>query len=184
MSRRRKALAEDLRIERHGADGGWAMVSRLEPLVYTPEKLAHVAWHEVEWSHAGHWVVGYLGQEPVTAVGIYGREVAVEGATKRAAGIGGVMTHPDHEKKGYATQALDAALAYIDSEIAPDFTLLFVEPHNLAFYEKRGWRPFAGEVIVEERGRRAVFPYMGAMVRDGVGPAPVSGSIDLLGKPW
>lgn len=177
-------MAETLRIERFSASDGWAAVEALEPLVYPPEKMSELDWRDVEWSHAGDWVVGYLGDEAVTAVGIHRRRVEVGGEARKVAGIGGVMTHPAHQRHGYCTAALEDAQDFVEAEIAPDFLLLFVEPHNRAFYEKRGWRMFDGEVIVEERGRRDAFSYMDAMVRDGTGPAPAAGTIDLKGKPW
>ena len=177
-------MAADLRIECRDAASAYPEVARLEPAVYTPEKMAHVAWHEVEWAHAERWVLGWLDERLVSCAGIHRREIALDGAPKAIAGIGGVMTHPDHQCRGYSTQVLDEANAAIAADIAPAFSLIFVEPHNVDFYAHRGWGVFEGETIVEERGRRRPFPYMGVMLRDGTEVAPERGTIDMLGKPW
>ncbi|MEO1168264.1 MAG: GNAT family N-acetyltransferase [Pseudomonadota bacterium] len=177
-------MAENLRIERREAHAAWPEVEALSEIVYTPEMLAHSEFHDVDWSRAERWILGYAGDVLVGSAGIHRRQVHVDGATMTIAGIGGVKTHPDYQKRGIASAMLDDAKAVIDADIAPDFSLIFVESHNRAFYGKRGWRVFEGAVMVEQHGERLAFPEGGAMVRDGAEPAPLSGTIDLNGKPW
>lgn len=160
------------------------MVEALGRIVYTPEMLAHSEFHDVDWSDAALWVLGYLHDDLVASAGIHRRAVRVDGKTATIAGIGGVKTHPDHQKHGHASYILKEACALIDTEIEPDFSLIFAETHNRAFYEKRGWRVFAGTVMVDQHGERIAFPAGSAMVRDGSGAAPASGTIDMMGKPW
>ncbi len=177
-------MAEPLRIEIRDGPEGWEEARQLEPLVYTRELMAHVEWHDVDWSHAEQWVLGWIGETLVTAAGIHSRDVEVDGEEKLVAGVGGVMTHPEHREQGHSSAALETANEVIAGDIDPAFSLIFVEPHNVEFYANRGWRVFEGEVIVEERGQRGVFPYMGTMLRDGNEEAPASGMIDMLGRPW
>ncbi|WP_299329688.1 GNAT family N-acetyltransferase [Parasphingopyxis sp.] len=177
-------MTETLRIERHDGDAVWPAVEALGKAVYTPEMLAHSEFHDVDWSDAEHWVLGYLGDDLVASAGIHRRAVHVDGKPANIAGIGGVKTHPDHQKSGHASHILEVTCTLIDGQMAPDFTLIFVETHNRAFYEKRGWRVFAGTVMVDQHGKRIAFPDGSAMVRDGAQPAPRSGTIDLMGKPW
>ena len=177
-------MADQLRIERRDAQSAWPQVEKLAGIVYTPELAAHDEWHDVVWSEAEEWLMGYLGDELVSVAGIHRRTIEVNGERRLVAGIGGVKTYPDYEKRGYSTEVLNATNDVIAEKIAPDFSLIFVEKHNRAFYEKRGWRVFEGVVMVEQHGSRVPFPEGGAMVRDGAGTAPVSGSIELNGKPW
>ena len=65
-------------------------------------------------------------------------------------GIGGVITHPDHRRHGYASVALNAAVQTMRDHEAVEFALLFCEPHNFAFYQSRGWHPFEGEIYAEQ----------------------------------
>lgn len=176
-------MAEALRIEHRDA-AAWSEVQKLSAIVYTPEMLAHSEFHDVDWSHAERWILGYAGDALVGSAGIHRRRAQLDENPVAVAGIGGVKTHPDYQKRGIASQILEDAQTVIDADIRPDFSLIFVETHNRAFYEKRGWRVFAGRVMVEQHGKRVAFPDGGAMVRDGTAAAPRSGTIDLMGKPW
>src|SRR5256885_1203365 len=75
-------------------------------------------------------------------IGLYFREATWNGRSMHIAGIGGVATHPDHRRQGYASVALDAAIRTIRDREDVQFVLLFCEPHNSAFYQARGWHPF------------------------------------------
>jgi hypothetical protein len=63
------------------------------------------------------------------------------------------------------------------------FALLFCEPHNEAFYQKRSWLPFQGEVYCEQEEGRIRFTHMAPYVFNVV-RAPTLGTIDLCGLPW
>lgn len=184
LNRRRKALVDALRIERQDAERAWPAVEALSKIVYTPEMLAHSEFHDVDWSHAELWVLGYVGDQLVVSAGIHRRQVHWDGQPVCMAGIGGVKTHPEYQENGYASSILEECQVAITEEIAPDFSMIFVETHNRPFYEKRGWRVFDGKVLVEQHGNQGLFPDRGTMVRDGTTAAPHSGVIDLKGKPW
>ena len=64
-----------------------------------------------------------------------------------------------------------------------DFALLFCEPHNAPFYERRGWKPFEGEIYAEQADGRARFTAIAPHVYD-LKRAPRRGTIDLCGRPW
>lgn len=177
-------MAEALRIERRDATSAWPEVKALSDIVYTPEMIAHGEFHDVDWSHAESWVLGYCDDTLVASAGIYRRKGAVDGEAVTIAGIGGVKTHPDYQKQGSASVILKDACAAIDKDVSPDFSLICVETHNQDFYAKRGWRVFEGRVIVEQHGASVDFRDGGTMVRDGERPAPLIGTIDLKGRPW
>ena len=98
-------------------------------------------------------------------------------------GIGGVMTHADHRRRGYASVAVDAATRTMRDREDVQFVLLFCEPHNVAFYQSRGWHPFAGEIHAEQPKGRIRFDAMAPFVFD-FRRVPRQGVIDLCGLPW
>ncbi|NNC73259.1 MAG: GNAT family N-acetyltransferase [Sphingomonadaceae bacterium] len=177
-------MADGLRIERRDATSAWPEVKTLAEIVYTPELAAHDEWHDVVWSHAEEWLMGYCGDTLVSVAGIHRRTVEHNGVAQQIAGIGGVKTHPAYEKRGFSTAVLEATKIVIDEEIGPAFSVIFVEAHNRLFYAKRGWQVFDGIVIVEQDGDYVKFHEQGTMVRDGAEAAPVEGTIDLKGRPW
>ena len=98
-------------------------------------------------------------------------------------GIGGVATHPDHRRHGYASVALTAAIQTLRDREDIQFAVLFCERHNEAFYEARGWHRFIGEVWCEQPDGRVRFEAMAPFVFDLKGGAG-GGILDLCGLPW
>jgi len=98
-------------------------------------------------------------------------------------GVGGVATRSDCRRRGYASIALDAAIQTMRDRQDVRFALLFCEPHNFAFYQSRGWHPFAGEVYAEQPEGKIRFEAMAPFVHD-IKRAPRQGVIDLCGLPW
>jgi aminoglycoside 2'-N-acetyltransferase I len=164
-------------------DVGWQEIQPLSALVYPPEVLATIVWRDVTWALAERWVLAYDEKQLVSAVGLYPRNGLHDGSKVRIGGIGGVMTDPAHRARGFATAALGCAQALF-REIGTDFSLLFSEPKNFAFYTGLGWRVFADDVMVDQPGGRGPFTVTTAMVRDIGKPAPLGGTIDLCGLPW
>lgn len=119
----------------------------------------------------------------VCHVGIYHRVGTWKGRKVRIGGIGGVATHPDFRRRGYAGVALTAGIQTIRDERATDFILLVCEPHNFSFYESRGWHAFGGELYAEQKGARVRFEAMTPYVFD-TRYGPRDGEIDLCGLPW
>jgi aminoglycoside 2'-N-acetyltransferase I len=168
----------------NGAES-WPMAEPLFNAVWPPHVVAKLPWAGIVFDKAELRVL--IQAEPegdvVCHVGIYRREVTWNGRKFRAGGIGGVLTREDSRGRGYASMALDAAIQTLKHEGATDFALLFCEPHNVPFYEGRGWKAFDGEIYVEQpQGRvrfEAIAPYVYHIKR-----APLKGVIDLCGPPW
>ena len=99
-------------------------------------------------------------------VGIFFRDATWDGRKVHIGGIGGVSTREDCRGRGYATLALNAAIATMRDHEAIRFAMLFCEPHNEAFYQARGWHPFKGEVYAEQPEGRVRFEAMAPFVFD------------------
>ena len=69
-------------------------------------------------------------------------------------------------------------------ELQVDYALLFCLPHLIPFYGRLGWKPFEGQVFVEQPQGKIEFAANGAMVLDVKEKAPIDGVLDLKGLPW
>ena len=166
-----------IEIEIVTGDAGWPAAKPLLTAIWPPGG-------PIEWAHPDLRVmIETPDQGVVSHVGLYRRIGTWKGRRARIAGIGGVCTHPDFRRQGYAGVALTAAVQTLRDERASDFILLVCEPHNFAFYEARGWHRFEGELHVEQKGERVRFDAMTPYVFD-MRYKPRDGIIDLCGLPW
>ena len=173
-----------IEIEVLNGDASWPMAKPLFDAVWPPHVVAKLPWAGIVFAHADLRVLVQAEPEGVVChVGIYRREVTWNGRKLRCGGIGGVATSGDFRRRGYASIALNAAVQTLKDEGATDFGLLFCEPHNAPFYMGRGWKPFDGEIFVEQPEGRVRFDAMAPYVY-GIKRAPLRGVIDLCGLPW
>ena len=86
-------------------------------------------------------------------VGIYFRDAIWDGRKVQIGGIGGVST-----RDGLPAARLcqrwrsNAAIQTMRDHEAVRFAMLFCEPHNVAFYQARGWHPFTGRGLCRAAG--------------------------------
>jgi GNAT superfamily N-acetyltransferase len=158
----------------------WPAAEPLFKRVWSPEIIANKPWRHIKWAHADLRVLVETPEDgPACHVGTLtwnGRELHI-------GGIGGVVTHPDHRRRGYASVALDAATRTMRDRKDVQFGLLFCEPQNFAFYQARGWHPFEGEVYAEQPEGRVRFEAMAPLIFH-IKRSPRTGVIDLCGLPW
>ena len=123
--------------------------------------------------------------ELVSRVGLVLREIISNGETKSIGGIGGVLTHPERHGKGYANEAMHEAVRLFDEEFKVAYALLFCGSRLIEFYKRLDWKPFEGNVYVEQpRKGKIDFSANNAMVLDIKEQAPLNGTLDLNGLPW
>jgi predicted GNAT family N-acyltransferase len=157
---------------------------QLRTAVYPPEVLATLPGTQFEWTSPQWSILVWDQDELVSRVGLLTREVLSNGETKFIGGIGGVMTHPERQGKGYASHALSEASKICNSELGVAFALLFCRPHLVEFYKRFQWKPFEGQVFVEQSQGKIEFSANGSMVLDVKEQAPLNGILDLNGLPW
>jgi RimJ/RimL family protein N-acetyltransferase len=160
-------------------------VQGLSAAVYPPEVAAAWPGRAIEWA-APEWCVVVWDDrgDALCHVGVVVREAQLNGRGVRIGGIGGVKTHPTARGRGHATAAIRRAVAFLRDEAGVDFALLVCEPDLIAFYERLGWRLFAGVLLVSQRGATVPFTFnvpMTLPVRSG---GELGGTIDLSGPPW
>ncbi len=173
-----------IEIDILNGEASWPQAEPLLRAVWPPETAATRPGGKVEWARPDLRV---LIEAPSGGVGchagIYFRTVIWDGRKYQIGGIGEVVTREDCRRMGYASIALNAAVQTLRDHEAVRFALLFCEPHNVAFYQSRGWHAFSGEILAEQRGQKARFEVMAPFVFDFT-RAPRQGAIDLCGLPW
>ncbi|WJR79402.1 GNAT family N-acetyltransferase [Bradyrhizobium sp. NP1] len=173
-----------IEIDVLNGDAGWAEAEALFDAVWPLHVLKKLPWGDVTFADADLRVLVRDAEGSVVChVGLFRRVITWNGRKMHAGGIGGVATRADARRRGYATLALSAAIQTLKDERSLDFALLFCEPHNAPFYVARGFKPFDGEIYVEQPGGRvrfvAIAPYVHELRR-----LPLKGVIDLNGLPW
>ena len=173
-----------IEIEIRNGDESWTEVKPLFEKVWWSGAIDDSAFKDVRWANPDLRVLLETTEDGLIChAGLYFRLVTWNGVKMHIGGIGGVSTHPDFRRRGYASVALNAAVQTLRDRQDAQFGLLFCEPHNAAFYEARGWHPFAGEVYVDQPDGRVLFKAMAPFVFD-LKRAPRRGTIDLGGLPW
>jgi GNAT superfamily N-acetyltransferase len=163
--------------------GEQAALGALTAAVYPPEVAAAWPGHAIEWTPAGHRLIGWDGGGALCHAGLFVRDAKWNDRPVRVGGVGGVKTHPAARGRGLASAAIRLALDFFRGREA-DFALLVCEPALVAFYERLGWRTFPGELLVRQRGETVPFTFNLCMTAPGSLPELPTGTIDLLGPPW
>jgi aminoglycoside 2'-N-acetyltransferase I len=117
-------------------------------------------------------------------VGALVRSAMIDGRPTPIGGIGGVVTAPDYRKRGHARAALGKMQQHLINDQRVSFLLLFCPAELCGFYERLGWRVFAGTAQVLQQDEVVAFTLNRAMVRSGTEAAPRGGTLDLRGAPW
>jgi aminoglycoside 2'-N-acetyltransferase I len=173
-----------IEIDILNGDASWPLAEPLFKAVWPRHVVEKQPWGNVAWANADLRVLIEAPSGGLAChVGIYFRTVSWNGRKLNIGGIGGVSTREDCRRQGYASIALNAAVQTLRDHEAIQFALLFCEPHNFAFYQSRGWHPFAGEIHAEQPGGKVRFVAMAPFVFDFT-RAPRDGTIDLCGLPW
>jgi ribosomal protein S18 acetylase RimI-like enzyme len=157
----------------------------LSAAVYPPQEVADWPGRRIEWATA-EWGVRIRDVEGavLSYVGIALRRAQLDGRPVHVGGIGGVKTHPAARRRGLAERGMQRAIEFFREQPDVAFALLVCAPHLLPYYGRLGWREFTGRLLVRQRGATEAFTFNRVMTYGVQGPAPVSGTIDLLGPPW
>jgi len=159
-------------------------IQKLRSAVYPPEVLATLPGIAFTWASPQWSVLVWDEDELVAKVGLLTREIVTNGETKSIGGVGGVMTHPAKQGQGLASQAMREASKLFDEELKVAYALLFCRPHLVKYYQRLEWKPFQGQIFVEQPNGKVEFSANGAMVLDVKESAPLNGVLDLNGLPW
>jgi predicted N-acetyltransferase YhbS len=95
-------------------------------------------------------LVAVDGNRLVGSVQIFNRTIQLAGETIPLGGIGSVATHPEHERRGIATELLRRA---IDEMTARGMALSLLFTDRISFYQRLGWIQIPHPVWVVKRSK-------------------------------
>lgn len=161
-----------------------AAMQELSLAVYPPDVAANWPGRHLEWSPPESWVRVWADDQLASCTGVLLRDATQDGQPVLIGGIGGVKTHPDYRRRGFAELAIGHALKFFQSQPSVAFGLLVCKPELIPYYSRLGWQEFDGTLVVRQHGTPAEFTYNRVMVCEIQTPAPAGGAIDLQGPPW
>jgi len=129
------------------------------------------------------YLLGYAQGEPVTQMGILQRTITVDDEPLLIAGLGYLLTLPEHRGQGYATELMAGAVTFVRDTLDLSYCLLTCKLRLESLYAGMGWRALdAPNVFTQPTGNRRCG---GLIMVFECGPEPwPEGDIDLRGLPW
>jgi GNAT superfamily N-acetyltransferase len=121
--------------------------------------------------------------EPVSHASILRHEVSVGGRPLMVAGLGGVVTRPEAQRRGYARRLIEQAVEFFAQEWKVEAGLLFCLPGMVPYYESLGWQTIKGSVLIEQPSGQVESP-MPVMVLPCNGQLWPDGEVELRSLPW
>lgn len=137
-------------------------------------------WHgrKKEWQ-----LLGYAGGQLVSRVGVLKTVVNIAQQPMTVGGIGGVVTIPTAQRKGYARLLLQQAATFMTDTLQVEFGLLFCLPRLLPFYQRAGWQEVTSPVFIEQPAGHMASPvpmmWLACCSAQGWPAGPVE-----IGLPW
>jgi len=159
-------------------------LKQLRAAVYPTAALGTLLGKQITWMSPQWSVFVWDEDELVARVGLLTREIISNGETKIIGGVGGVLTHPQRQDKGHATEAMREVKRLFNEELQVAYALLFCDSRLIEFYKRLQWKPFEGQVFVQQLWGKIEFSANHPMVLDVQEQVPLSGSLDLNGLPW
>ncbi len=160
---------------------------------YTPEDRARlragnddpsgVAEFHLEWRPKDQHLGVFLGGHLVSHAGLVKHTIQVGGRAVAVAGFGGVLTHPDHQGRGFARLAMQEAEAHARAAMDVPFGALFCKEQMQPWYEQMGWRTVREQVWIEQPQGTVAMP-MPMMVKALGAETWPAGAIVVGCFPW
>jgi len=135
------------------------------------------------YSNPQWYLLGYLQHELVVQVGVLQRTISISNRPLLIAGIGFLITEPQHRGKGFATELMKQSDVFVRIKLGLPFSLLTCKPRLETLYSGMGWRVVnCPNVFTQPTGSRSCGGLI--MIKEcGEVPWP-EGRIDLCGLPW
>jgi GNAT superfamily N-acetyltransferase len=147
------------------------------------EDIFGVGTFNLSWRPKDLHFLLYSGGEPVSHVGILKHVVTVNAESVTVGGVGGVVTVPEAQKKGFARRLMQHTAKFFEREWKVAGGLLFCLPEMVAYYEALGWQRLESPVLIEQPNGKIASP-LRVMVLPLSKEEWLNGSIELGSLPW
>lgn len=138
--------------------------------------------YQLEWQQKTAHLLLYDNACVASHVGLLQHRVEVDGQAYRVGGVGGVVTLPHQQGKGYASALMEEACRRLAAWHV-DAGLLFCRPQLEEFYSRRDWTTITAPVSVRQAKRVIEMP-VNAMVKPVGLAAWPPGPVHVPGLPW
>ena len=99
------------------------------------------------------------------------------------AGLGGVVTLPEAQRRGFARRLVQQCMSVMESEWKVEAGLLFCLPRMVRYYESLAWQVLESSVMIEQPRGKIVSP-LRVMVLPFGGMNWPPGTVELQSLPW
>lgn len=106
----------------------------------------------------------------------------INGRSRRIGAIGGVVTVPEAQGRGYARQLTAAILTTLRRQAVLDAGVLLCLPHLADFYTRLGWQVVAVPFTLQHPSGSRPSPFL-AFVQPFVDLGPIT-QFSVQGRPW
>ena len=130
-----------------------------------------------------HFVIYADGDGPLSHAAVLKHYAAANGRPALIGGIGGVVTIPTAQRRGYATMLVRHATDFLRTQWNVDVALLFCVDRMVKYYERLGWRTVACEVLVDQPTGKLPCPFHVMTMSFKPGFETIE-QIDLGSAPW
>lgn len=128
-----------------------------------------------------HFLLKVSG-ETVSHVGVLTHEVSVAGKPIMVGGVGGVVTPPAWQKRGFARALMQHAARFFETAQV-DAGFLFCLRRRVPFYESQGWQLVKYPVLIQQPSGEMVAPLEAMVLPIGERSWP-EGEVKLNSFPW
>lgn len=147
------------------------------------ENIYGVQAHALHWRHKDVRFVLYDKDELVSHAAILQHAVSVNGKSVLVAGLGGVLTVPQAQRRGFARQLVEHAMKYAESEWQVEAGLLFCRRRMIHYYAALNWQLIDWPVMIDQPDGKVASP-LPVMVLPFRGFRWPAGTIELNSLPW
>jgi GNAT superfamily N-acetyltransferase len=147
------------------------------------ENIFGVQGHALQWRPKDVRFVLYDKGELVSHAGLLQHHVSVNGDPISVAGLGGVVTVPAAQRKGFARQLVEHAMKYAKTEWQVEAGLLFCRTQMINYYAALGWQPVESPVMIDQLNGKIASPLTVMVLTFGDFDWP-AGTVELNSRPW